>query len=208
VARVKIVLADDHPLFREALAARVQRMYPDASLAEVGSLDEAVGAAAASEESVQLFLLDYAMPGVSNSKLQQLIEDFPDARVAVISGAAEPEDVRSVIMAGVHGFIPKTAKPDYLQNALQMLLGGGTCVPVEYLRGDAAAAPADWADKLTGREMDVFRGLARGLSNKEIGRELGLAEVTVKIHVSSIFRKTGAHTRSEAAVLASRAHLS
>jgi DNA-binding NarL/FixJ family response regulator len=202
-----IIIADDHPLYREALTARVERLFPEATIRAVDSLDEALSVADQGPTPARLFLLDYHMPGVSQASLREVVEQYPQARVAVISGTADPDEVRGVIHAGVHGFIPKTANTEYLQLALQMLLAGGTSVPTEYLlAGPAHLEPeaAPWATSLTEREMEVMRALSRGLSNKEIGRELGLAEVTVKLHMSSIFRKTGAHTRAEAAVLATK----
>ena len=202
-----IIIADDHPLYREALTVRVERLFPEATISAVESLGEALVVADRGPKPARLFLLDYHMPGVSRASLKDVVALYPEARVAVISGTADPDEVRGVIHAGVHGFIPKTSTTEYLQLALQMLLAGGTSVPTEYLLA-APAAPeleeASWAPSLTERETEVMRALARGLSNKEIGRELGLAEVTVKLHMSSIFRKTGAHTRAEAAVLATK----
>jgi DNA-binding NarL/FixJ family response regulator len=132
----------------------------------------------------------------------------------VVSGTANRADVRAVIQAGARGFIPKTANGAYLSHALQMLLAGGTSVPADLVMGDEAPAPAaapiqvPWIAALSARELDVLRQVARGMSNKQIGRELELAEVTVKLHLRSIFRKIGARTRSEAAVIATKANLS
>jgi two-component system nitrate/nitrite response regulator NarL len=88
-----------------------------------------------------------------------------------------------------------------------MLLAGGTSVPADLLFGGVAPGEAPWLASLTPRETDVLRGATRGLSNKEIARELELAEVTVKLHLSAVFRKIGARSRTEAAMIASRAGL-
>jgi two-component system nitrate/nitrite response regulator NarL len=200
-----IIIADDHPLYMEALAYRIQRIFADAHVVQVTCLEEALAVANNAKKAVRMFLLDYHMPGVSSATLEHLVRQYPTARVAVISGSADPDEVREVVRAGAHGFIPKTAKVDHLQHALQMLLAGGTSVPAEYLlRAEPPVRMATWAADLSDREIEVMGCLARGLSNKQIARELGLAEVTAKLHVSSIFRKTGANSRSEAAVLASK----
>ena len=205
---MQIIIADDHPLYREALTARVKRLFSDATITAVESLDEALCVAEQAGKPASLFLLDYHMPGMSRATLGEVVGRYPQARFAVISGTADQDEVRGAIHAGVHGFIPKTATTAYLQHAVQMLLAGGTSVPTEYLIGAHVQlephGEAPWGHALTEREVEVIRALARGLSNKEIGRELGLAEVTVKLHMSSIFRKTGARTRAEAAVLATK----
>jgi two-component system nitrate/nitrite response regulator NarL len=200
-----IIVADDHPLYREALATRIARIFADADVLQADSLEQAIAIADGCSRPVRMFLLDYHMPGMSSDTLGRLVQQYPQARLAVISGSADTEEVRNVVRAGAHGFIPKTAQADYIQHALQMLFAGGTSVPTEYLLSKTGArGSATWAASLTEREVVVLEQLARGLPNKKIARELGIAEVTVKLHVSNIFRKTGTHTRSEVAALAAR----
>ena len=217
---MKVLIADDHPLYREALRAQVERQFPDAVVDEVTSLDDArhLGAAGG---PYRLFMLDFNMPGMSIAALTELVAVFPAVPIAVISGTANAADVRAVIRAGARGFIPKTASGTHLMHALQLLVAGGTSVPTEYLfpqesivgasqAESSAAAQTEqipWLASLTGRELEVLRGVARGLSNKEIGRELKLAEVTIKLHLRGVFRKIGARSRSEAAVIATKANI-
>jgi DNA-binding NarL/FixJ family response regulator len=111
-----------------------------------------------------------------------------------------------VLQAGARGFLPKTATPEQFNHTIHMILAGGTSVPAEMMLPAANApdgAPA-WLASLTPRENDVLRAAARGLSNKEIARELDLAEVTIKLHLSAIFRKMGVRSRTEAAMLAAK----
>ena len=210
---MKILIADDHPLYREALRVQVERLLPEAKVIEVASFDAAVAAAQEDTASYGVFLLDYHMPGMSHEALRQFASTFPGVPIAVVSGTANTADVRAVIQAGAHGFIPKTASGPHLQHALQLLMAGGTSVPADILfpekpePGAIEAPSAPWLPLLTARELEVLRGVARGLSNKQIGRELDLAEVTIKLHLRTIFRKIGAHTRSEAAVIATKAHI-
>ena len=212
---MRVLIADDHPLYREALRAQVERLLPAAQVIEVSSLEAAVEVAKKDSDSFGLFLLDYHMPGMSHDALKEFAAAFRGVPIAVVSGTANTADIRAVIQAGAHGFIPKTASGPHLQHALQLLLAGGTSVPADILfpanesvsppAGATQAAP--WLPTLTSREMEVLRGVARGLSNKQIGRELDLAEVTIKLHLRAIFRKIGAHTRAEAAVIATKANI-
>lgn len=162
-----------------------------------------------------LFLIDFHMPGMSLAALSRLAQIHPNVPIAVISGTADAADVRSTIQAGARGFIPKTASGTHLAHAIELLLAGGTSVPADLMLApsepgkrapdnDLLTRP-DWLTGLTARELDVLKAVTRGLSNKEVGRELGLAEVTIKLHLRSIFRKMGARSRSDAAVIATKA---
>jgi DNA-binding NarL/FixJ family response regulator len=211
---MRILVADDHPLYREALRTQVERLFPDVTIVEFPSLEDVMRLEASQADPYRLFLLDYHMPGMTADALKSLVRTFPEVPIAVVSGTANRADVRAVIQAGARGFIPKTANGDYLSHALQLLLAGGTSVPADLVREEEAApataanlSQVQWMSALSVRELDVLRQVARGLSNKQIGRELDLAEVTVKLHLRSIFRKIGARTRSEAAVIATKANI-
>jgi len=205
---MRIIVADDHPLYREAVARQVERLFAQAQVQEVSSLDEARARAGA--EPPDLFIFDYYMPGMSCENLAAMKTDFPAVPILVLSGWASSNDVLAMIQAGARGYLPKTATPEQFAHALQMLLAGGTSIPADILMarkedGDPNGGAPAWFETLTPRERDVLRATARGLSNKEIGRELNLAEVTIKLHLRAIFRKTGARSRTEAAMLASKA---
>lgn len=201
---MKILVADDHPLYREAAATQLRRLYPHAVVDEAASLAAVVQDG---EGGYDLFLVDFHMPGVSVEAIGKLAARFPGTPVAVISGTADRDDVRAAIAAGARGFVPKTATADQFSSAIAMLLAGGTSVPVEFLRPDSEVREGEppWLASLSPRELQVLKAVARGISNKEIARELDLAEVTVKLHLSAVFRKMGAHSRAEAAVLATKA---
>jgi two-component system, NarL family, nitrate/nitrite response regulator NarL len=211
---MRVLIADDHPLYREALRAQIERLFPDATVDEVTSFDDVMRRGSVPDALYELFLVDFHMPGMSPAALRELSQAFPDVPIAVISGTANAADVRTVVQAGVRGFIPKTATGAHLMHALQVLLAGGTSVPADLLFGGGSSAPGTlasgvpaWLGTLTSRESDVLKLVARGLSNKEIGRELGLAEITIKLHLRNVFRKIGARSRSEAAVMATKANL-
>jgi two-component system nitrate/nitrite response regulator NarL len=204
---MKILVADDHPLYREAVATQIHRLYPEAGVDQVGSFDDLLSSAR-QVGAYDLFLVDYHMPGMMETGIASLAASFPGTPIAVISGTANSDDVRASVRAGARGFVSKTATADHLAHTIQLVLAGGTSVPADMLSAAPAAMRAavpEWMGRLSPREREVLAAVARGISNKQIGRELNLAEVTVKLHLRAIFRKTGVRTRSEAAVLATKA---
>ena len=199
---MRVLVADDHPLYREAVARQITRLLPDAMIAEAASMEEALAKANATHP--ELFVLDYGMPGASADSVAGVAERFPGVPILVFSSSANPTDVHALFQAGAHGVLPKTATPDQLTHTLHLLLGGATGVLPEIPTPDAPQGTPPWLAALTPRETDVLRATARGLSNKEIARELDLAEVTVKLHLSAIFRKMGVHSRAKAAMIATK----
>ena len=208
---MKILVADDHPLYREAVITQIRRLYPQADVDQVGSFDDLLTTARSKTTGYDLFLVDFHMPGMMESGIANLAAAFPKTPIAVISGTTNSEDVRASIRAGARGFVSKTATADHLAHTIQLVVAGGTSVPADMLAAPpqssaAAAEPGpEWLGRLSPREREVLTAVARGISNKQVGRELNLAEVTVKLHLRAIFRKTGAKTRSEVAVLATKA---
>lgn len=205
---MKILVADDHPLYREAVITQIRRLYPEAEVDQVGSFDDILSTARGNAK-YDLFLVDFHMPGMMEAGIAKLAAAFPGIPIAVISGTANSEDVRASIRAGARGFVSKTATADHLASTIQLVVAGGTSVPADILSanpsGPSPESGPEWLGRLSPREREVLAAVARGISNKQVGRELNLAEVTVKLHLRAIFRKTGARTRSEVAVLATKA---
>jgi two-component system, NarL family, nitrate/nitrite response regulator NarL len=206
---MRVLVADDHPLYRDAAAQQVKRLFSEARVDQVASFDELLALTDLPGSSFTLFLIDYHMPGISVDAIAKLAFRFPNTPIAIVSGTAPRDEVRAVLQAGARGFIPKTATPEHLAHALQLLLAGGTSAPTDTLyAADEADGSVIWQNLLTKRERDVLKGLVRGLSNKEIARELNLAEVTVKLHLRGVFRKIGARSRADAAITAIKAGFS
>ena len=202
---MQILIADDHPLYREAVARQITRLFADAVTEEASSLDEALALARVTRPN--LFIFDYYMPGMSAKAIGEVAAEFSDVPILILSGWASPASIQVIIQSGARGFLPKTATSEQFTHTIQMMLAGGTSVPADMIFAGAGASEAPWLAALTPRETDVLRATARGLSNKEIARELVLAEVTIKLHLSTIFRKIGVRSRTEAAMLASKAGL-
>jgi DNA-binding NarL/FixJ family response regulator len=205
---MRVLIADDHPLYREAAALRIRRLYPDALVGEVSSLPELRQTTADGSAPYDLILLDYHMPGMSSEALVQLVGEFTATPLAVISGTSANADIRAAVHAGLRGFIPKTSSSEHFALALQILLAGGSSVPAEILTDRPSgnnSVTKSWLAKMTEREQEVLRGVTQGRSNKEIARQMDVAEVTVKLHLRNVFRKMAVKSRAEAAVKAVKA---
>jgi len=200
---IRVLIADSHPLYREAVARQITQFYPAATVTEASSLNQTV--ASARRNYPGLFILNYNLPGMSTAAIATLTGEFVSVPILVVADAASASEVQAIIRAGAQGYVPKTATREQFTHTIHMLLAGGSSVPAEMLLAEDDTADPLWLSMLTRRETDVLRAAMRGLSNKEIARELELAEVTVKFHLSGIFRKMNARSRTEAAMLATRA---
>jgi len=193
---VRILLADDHPIFAEALEALLRRRIPGCDLTVVSDMD-AAQRALSSGDAYDLALLDLHMPGAEGfDGIQQTVARFPKTPLVVISGAATAADVSRALQLGAKGFIPKTLPAQAIAAAVQVVISGGTYVPSEYAH--PIIRRPDLQAVLTPREAEVLALLVKGRANKEIGRALDLQEITIKLHVRNIFRKLGVRNRVEA----------
>ena len=200
----RVLIADDHPLYCDALRAVVPQACPGADISEANS-QEQVLAAVAGGRAFDLVLLDLNLPGATGlSCLTALRRSVPHTPIVVVSAVGDPKIMQDVIMGGASAFIPKSAPGQVLINALRVILAGGTYMPtgvVASLR-NAEAAPA--RNELTLRQRRVLELLSTGLSNKRIARALDISEITVKAHVTAIFRKLGVTNRVQAGLEARR----
>jgi DNA-binding NarL/FixJ family response regulator len=196
---MKVLIADDHPLVRDALARTVCELDAAVQVQQAGDFDALLKLAA---DGADLALVDLNMPGMDGiAGLRQLRQLAPTLPVVVASGQEDAPTIRAVLAAGAVGFIPKSERSELLLSALRLVLAGGTYVPRNLI--DAPPAPAGASiGELTPRQLDVLRLLMRGEPNKLIARELGLTEGTVKIHIAAILRTLQARNRTEAVVRA------
>jgi two-component system, NarL family, nitrate/nitrite response regulator NarL len=195
---MRILLADDHDLVRETIAAYLQANgFQDISLA--ASLAEAMQLLR--ENPQDLLLLDYSMPGMNGlESLGTLRANYPKLAVAVLSGTASRDLADAALRAGAKGFLPKSLPAQGMVEAIRQMGAGKVFMPVDLLVSDTVQGEGILS--LTRRETDVLRGLCAGKSNKEIARDLELQEVTVKLHVKTLSRKLGARNRTHAAMIA------
>ena len=204
VAPPRVLIADDHPLYCDALRAVVPQACPGADI-DVAASQEEVLAAVAGERAFDLVLLDLSLPGASGlSCLNALRRMAPTTPIVVVSAVGDPKIMQDVIMSGASAFIPKSAPSQVLINALRVILAGGTYMPTGIVAALRNADGDPGHSELTLRQRRVLELLSTGLSNKRIARALDISEITVKAHVSAIFRKLGVTNRMQAGIEARR----
>lgn len=208
----KFLIADDHPLFREALQGALANHYSQLQLREAGDLDSTL-AALQEDDDLDLLLLDLHMPGSGDFYgLIRLREDFPLLPIAIISGSEDAAVVAKCIGFGALGFIPKSLPSTQIAAAIDAILQGDTWIP-EAVRGRLETISSEdqqlarkVAD-LTPQQYRVLYLLHEGLLNKQIAYQLNITEATVKAHITAIFRKLGVYSRTQAVLLAERLQL-
>lgn len=210
---VKILLADDHGLLRQSLAAFLRHNGPELEVLEAADFGEVLELAEGGE--IDLFVLDYIMPGMDGlAGLDRIRARHPDIPVVIMSGIASKKQAMKALEHGAAGFIPKTMRSEAMLNALRLIMSGERYIPEFLLQlsniagvGEGAAGAGASSDRattkvLTKRESEVMTQLVKGGSNKTIARRLGISVVTVKIHLHNVYRKFGVSNRTQAVALA------
>ena len=204
----RLVIADDHPLFRGALREAVTGLFERMDIAEAGTFNEVAELLERSSD-VDLVLLDLTMPGVRGfSGLMYLRAQYPGVPVIVVSANDDPAAIRRCMQFGASGFIPKTLGVEAMRAAISRILGGGVWTPpdVDLSAGSDAETAALMARMatLTPQQVRVLMMLSEGLLNKQIAYQLGVSEATVKAHVSAILQKLGVESRTQAVIAAAK----
>lgn len=208
---MRILIVDDHTLFRRGFSLLLQRLYPEAEIEEAS--DAATALEVVRRTAADLVLLDLAMPGLDGfSGLEQLREALPSAAIVIVSAINDSDRIREALERGARGYVLKTINDAALKHALSLVMSGETYVPAELLQERALKGVGGTIGKggaenplahLTDRQRDVLGLLMTGQSNKEIARDLGLLESTVKAHIKVILNKLSVANRTQAAMVAS-----
>lgn len=213
--RDAVLVADDHSLYRTGLGFLLKDRLGFHTVVEAATFDAALDRLSELED-IGLALFDLSMPGVSGPESLGVIkETYPDVRVAIVSGSEERSDVLKAVATGLGGYVPKSLQDDEIVAALRDILDGRIYVPrFMTSSGSPAAARTSTPEQIENkwdtsggaatkpispRQRDVLDCVRRGLSNKEIARELDIAEGTVKIHLAALFSHFGARNRTELA---------
>lgn len=213
---MKILLADDHTLFRDALMGYIERAQPGAKITSVSNLDE-VRHVLDADPRYDLVLLDWQMPGITGLKdFQDMVLAYAQTKFALMSGVVEEHDATAALKIGLWGYFPKTLPGRVLVDGIGRVLQGEKFVPL--VKGSNRLQPsyhdnrlfyrAEQPNKtmltLTMREREVTQLLGQGLRNDEIAIRLGITLATVKLHVRNSFKKMGVRNRTEAVLKAKK----
>ncbi len=218
---MKILIADDHTLFREGLVLLLRSLVPDVETVEAGTCDEAF-AATEGASGIDLVLMDLAMPGMPGlDGITQLRLRHPEIPVVALSSSDDRETILKALDAGAMGFVPKSSSSGVLAGALKLIMSKGIYLPAEVFLENrsvsiassqvASHSPAQTTKEtipadlgLTPRQSDVLYLILQGKAAKLICRELGLSSSTVKVHTSAVLRALNVTTRTQAVVAAGR----
>lgn len=206
-----LLIADDHPLYRDALKGALSVSLQDLKLLEADDLPSTIEVL--EQTDIDLLLLDLHMPGSNDLfGLLHILKLYPDLPVAVVSGTEDPLIISKIVGVGALGFIPKTASSAEIGEAIKAILGGDVWLPESVSEqiediDEEFSALADNVASLTPSQYKVLCYMREGLLNKQIGYNLDIAEATVKAHVTAIFRKLGINNRTQAVLIASQLEL-
>lgn len=207
---MRILFADDHPLFREGVKPVLLKLAPEVEILEAKDYPMAFELARRHDD-IDLALLDLYMPGMSGVEgIGRFRAAFPRIPVAVLSASDERENIQRLLANGALGYISKSSPSDVILSALRLVLAGGIYIPPSLLDGvsegevETFMLEAGKQESLTRRQVDVLRELAKGLNNRQIAHNLNVTEGTVKIHLAGIFRVLNVNSRTEALLLAQK----
>jgi DNA-binding NarL/FixJ family response regulator len=196
------LIIDDHPLYRDALTQLLRTMLSEESVKAASSAEEGLRLAE-TLPNLRLVLLDFALPGMSGTEaVAVLLRRYPSIAIVAVSASEDRRDATAALRAGAKQFISKAVSTEVLSDAIKRALAGNFCGPEWLTPSGAGVRDTGEQSQLTPRQLEVLAQLH--LPNKEIGLRLGLAEVTVKMHVSSIFRVLNVANRTQAMQAARR----
>lgn len=206
------LIADDHPLFREALQAALNPFFDDMKIIESDSLSTTLKAIKNHPE-IDLILLDLNMPGSDNYYgLTSVIDKAANTPIIVVTASDNEESVNIAMHFGARGYIPKTFNSRKMAHVIMTVLDGGIFIPEKYIDKIGVNAPdlmtsIEYVKGLTPKQLRVLRCLKEGKMNKQIAEELFVTEATVKAHISSIFKKFNVSSRTQVVLLVDKIDL-
>src|ERR1700722_15661346 len=212
IRTMKILIVDDHPIYRKGLIALLDQMEPDTALLQANDAAQAL-ALISGNDDLDVVILDLVIPGMDGLRaIAEFGKIRPELPVIILSSSENPADVRAALANGALGYVPKSAAEHTLLSAIRVVLNGDIYVPPFVLLqigpGHSAGLTVEsGSDRpvLTERQIEVLRRISAGQLNKIIAVELGLSEKTVKSHITAIFKALNVMNRSQAAAVARKA---
>ncbi|PKF50698.1 response regulator [Enterovibrio nigricans] len=206
----KFLVADDHPLFRDALVAVIRARFEHCEILQSEDIERTLDTVK-DHQDLDLVLLDLNMPGMAGLKgLLELRNQYPTIPVAIISAETNKQIILQTIAYGAVGFIAKSAPKEKMREAFEQILDGHVYLPADIIRAESDQSGMHRRDDpqfspemlhtLTRRQLLVLKSMAQGAANKQIAYDLNISETTVKSHVSAILKKLGVHNRIQAVV--------
>lgn len=207
---MKVLIADDHALFRDGLSMRLEQIDSKSVIFHAANFAQAIKIVN-DEKKLDLIILDLDMPDMSwEEGLKELQGKSNGARFVVISASEDIRNIRKTLECGVSGYIPKRSDPKILNSALQLILDGGNYFPTSLLETSLSSnngfehSGKQKGKGLTNRQAEVLGFVAKGMSNKQIAYEMGVSEATVKLHINAILRSLGVTNRTQAVITAQK----
>lgn len=206
---MKVLIADDHALFRDGLSMNLEQIDPDTVVFQAGSFSQALKIID-DEKKLDLVIVDLDMPDMPwEEGIGELRKKANGARFVVISATEDSKSIRRAMENGVSGYIPKRSDSKIMTGALKLVLDGGTYLPPSILDSGSSSnsqpgEPRAKGKTLTNRQSQVLELVAKGMSNKQIAYEMGVSEATVKLHINALLRSIGATNRTQAVVTAQK----
>ncbi len=209
----KILIADDHPLFRDAIKSVIYEKFPGSTVLETSNFYDSLQLAE-ENHNIDLVLLDLNMPGMEGlTGIVKMRNNHPEIPLGIISAEEDKSVVLQTVGYGAVGFITKSTSRDNMANAITQILNGQVYLPADIIRSSTAQQQNPWQKNkgldpktmayLTRKQLQVFERMAKGKSNKQIAYEMNIAETTVKAHVSAILHKLNVKNRIQAVLSAS-----
>lgn len=204
---MKILIADDHALFRDGLAMRLEQIVPNAAILQASGYSQVIKNLQ-EDTAIDLLILDADMQDMPwFDALKQIRAIAPKTKILVISASEDSRAIRAILATGVKGYIPKRAEIKVFANAVKLVIDGGTYVPPSLLDGTIAnnfGSRNSGVKMLTARQSQVLDLIAQGKSNKQIAYDMGVSESTVKLHINALLRSLHVTNRTQAVITAQK----
>lgn len=205
---MKIMIVDDHALFRDGLSFRLKEIDSEANILHAPTFHQAFELADINKD-IDIVIIDLDMPDMKwEEGVEKLREQLPNGIFIVISASEEVKDIKKALESGIKGYIPKRSEPKIMYNALKLIFDGGTYLPPALLKAEEKTfKPINSNGKekvLTNRQFQVLDLIAQGKSNKQIAYEIGVSEATVKLHINALLRSLHVNNRTQAVVTAQK----